>query len=107
MSWLLTILGWGWAIGCIVIALLVLKWLWCEESPLISICVGLILTPLALLMAALPYLIYAQETSPDLATLKRNEWVCTATRTRTTYVLVNRTMTPIISNECITYNRIR
>ena len=65
--------------------------------------------PIGCFIAVLPWAFIAQERSPDLATLKKNEWACSASHTQitTTYVMVGKVMTPMVQSHqvCDQYNR--
>lgn len=65
--------------------------------------------PIGCFLATLPWTLIAQEQSPDLATLKKNEWFCTAHHTvvTTTMVMSGKVMVPVTSSHqvCDQYNR--
>ena len=98
-----------WTIGCTVGPFL---GSWClvkEESLFMAAFVLLITLPIGCLLAFVPWMLYAQETSPNLAVLKKNEWVCSASHseTTTTYVKSGSVMVPIVSHTqvCDQYNK--
>lgn len=63
--------------------------------------------PLGAVLAALPWMFIAEARSPDLVTLKKGYWACTASHQVTTMVLVGKVMVPQTRSECDAYGKIR
>lgn len=65
--------------------------------------------PIAIIVALAPWALIGDETSPDLATLKNNEWFCSAKHTAvtTTLIMSGKTMVPVVTSHvvCDQYNR--
>ena len=99
-----------WTIGCTIGPFLSSWWLFNEESPFAAAFMLLITLPLGCVLASIPWILYGQEVSPNLAILKKNEWVCSAshTETTTTYIKSGSVMVPITNHiqVCDQYNKI-
>lgn len=65
--------------------------------------------PVGSLLACLPWAFMTQANSPDLVTLKKNEWACVASHTQTTMVASSTgkitTMIPVTTTICDAYGR--
>ena len=98
-----------WLVGCVVAPLWAAIVTWQDDDNLICFLVLSIGLPLGCLLGILPWALIAENRSPDLATLKKNEWVCSASHVEssTTYVMSGKIMVPITSNDtvCDQYNR--
>jgi hypothetical protein len=102
-----------WGVGCIGLPLWVVWAMWREgdRGPAIAILLlGLPLGALLALLAFLPWTLVKRDNSPNLATLKKSEWVCAEAHyvTSTTYVKSGSVMVPVNSRSkvCDQYNRI-
>jgi len=98
-----------WAVGCFVLPLWG-AWVFFREGDTApALGVLFIVFPLCVLMGAAPWAFIKQGASPDLATLKKNEWVCTEAHyvTTTTYVKSGSVLVPVTSRSevCDQYNR--
>lgn len=109
MIWLFYILGAFWSLACIVGLFWLLGIAW-EEGGLAGFVITGFTLPIGLALTVLPWTIIEQETGPDLTTLKKGEWVCTAkhTTTSTTYVQSGNVMVPMVSeiDVCDQYTRV-
>lgn len=65
-----------------------------------------LMSPVVFILATLPWAFIAHEESPDLETLKKDEWVCTRTKTETYMALVGKVMVPQTRKVCTRYERI-
>lgn len=98
-----------WSAGCFSLPLWAGYTLWDEYEKGMAAAMLLLGWPIGVLLAVLPWAFWGQQTSPTLATLKKNEWFCTQSHpvTTTTYVQSSRVMVPITSTNrvCDQYNR--
>jgi ABC-type siderophore export system fused ATPase/permease subunit len=99
------------ALGCFGGTLWLARSVADEESRLGAALALLVGIPLAVFIGALPFVLIAQGASPNLVTLKKNEWACTSAHTQvvTSYTMSNRTMIPIVTSHkvCDAYGRTR
>jgi hypothetical protein len=98
-----------WTLGCIGAVIAVTGLLWTDGSRIpafLCLATGL---PVAVVCGALPWVIAADEAGPDLATLTKDEWRCTAqhTRTSTSYIMSGKVLVPVTSTHevCDQYGR--
>lgn len=98
-----------WSLGCIGLSVWSIVWTLRENEWVMAAVAGFIGLPIAALLAIMPWAFIAQTQSPNLAVLKKNEWVCTETRTETTMMPVatgrTTTIVPTIHSVCIVYAR--
>ena len=91
-----------WSFGCIALPLYMVVTLWRDGDHILSVILAAIALPIAFLLGAVPWALIAEQASPDLAVLKREEWVCA--NSTTTYVIVGKVLAP--TTRCIEYRRI-
>lgn len=65
-----------WSAGCVIGAVSAIYYCFKDESIILGILAVCLLLPLCLLLAALPWAFAADMNSPDLVTLKKNEFEC-------------------------------
>lgn len=98
-----------WFLGCTVLPLYAAVSLFQDRDTGLGAAVLLIGFPLGCLIAVLPVALIEESQSPDLATLKKNEWVCSASHSvsTTTYVKSGSVMVPVTSRhqECDVYSK--
>ena len=97
------ILATMWSAGCIIAPLWGAWSVWRNDGHLlVALVITTLVLPLGVAGAVAPWAFIVQEQSPDLATLKKNEWVCTASHQQT--VLIGR----VVSQQtvCDQYSRI-
>ena len=96
--------------GCVALPIWAAISLFLDEEIGMATGVGLIGWPLACLLGAGPWMYLADARSPVLATLHRNEWVCSESHVvpTTTYVQSGKVMVPVTSYSrvCDQYNRL-
>jgi hypothetical protein len=109
MTTFFTILGVMWSIGWVALAIWAAAFLIAEGEWVPGILAALIGFPIAIFVALLPWAIAQDIASPDLATLKKGEWACSATRTETTMMPITSgkttTMVPTTRSVCTAYVR--
>ena len=98
-----------WAVGILTGAIILLKSGVEDFTRLGAAVMGCIGIPIAVLIAAMPMVYVMDQQSPDLAVLKKNEWMCSETRTETIMMPVvsgnTTTMVPSVQSVCIQYSR--
>lgn len=98
-----------WAVGILTGAIILLKTVVEDFTRLGAGVMGCIAIPIAVLIAALPMGYVMDQQSPDLAVLKKKEWMCSETRTETIMLPVvsgNTTaMVPSVRSVCVQYTR--
>ena len=98
-----------WSIGLIALPVVAIGW--CVRENELFIGAGLLFLglPLCAFMAAIPWMIMDYDRSPTLATMKKSEWYCTASRTDTVMTPITTgnitVMTPQTYETCIQYMR--
>ena len=95
--------------GCVLIPLYGVYLLWKNNEIGIAIFTLVIAWPLTVLIAYMPWIIYADIQSPNLAILKKNEWFCSQKHSvvTTTIIPSGKIMIPITSvhDVCDQYSR--
>ena len=98
-----------WAIGIVAGTVLFLNYMRADSGPVVAGVLTAIGLPTALVIAAMPALFIMSENSPTLAVLKKNEWVCSETRTENFMMPVvsgsSTTMVPSTRSVCVVYTR--
>lgn len=95
----------AWSTGCCLAPLAISKetdWRYEPVSAALVLMLGL---PLGVMLALIPWAMWAHAASPDLATLKRSEWACSASHRETTYVQSGKVLAPLSSDVCDAYQR--
>lgn len=109
MSAVLYALAGLFTIGCVVGPLGCAVYVFRDGERMIAALIFFIVWPVACLLGALPWGLIADAKSPDLATLKKSDWICSASHpeTTTTYVKSGNVLTPITSHRqvCDQYSR--
>jgi hypothetical protein len=99
-----------WSVGCVLLPLWGTVTLFREGDRGMAASLLLIGFPIGCLFATLPWAFISEQKSPDLATLKKNEWRCSTSHTvvSTTYVMSGKVMIPITSShqECNQYDKL-
>jgi len=96
-----------WSVSCIVGTLWATYHLWQDDERGMALaCFGLGL-PIMAFFAVMPWAFIIDAKSPDLATLKKRQWACTASHDETTMVLVGKVMVPQRRPICDAYSRTR
>ena len=67
-----------WSLGCVFLPLWALGVLWSERDFGPAVVTVTIVWPICCLLSILPWDFVLDNQSPDLAVLKKDEWVCTA-----------------------------
>lgn len=62
--------------------------------------------PVAFLLGIAPWALLAYQASPDLVTLKKVDWACSASVESTTYVQSGNVLVPVTSEDCVQYSRL-
>lgn len=109
MTYFIYLLSALWSIGCIGLVVWCVVWLFDEEGPLIAFFIGCVALPIGVLLAVLPWAAIEDASSPDLVTLKKNAWFCSASHTvvTTTMVASGKVMVPVTTSHqvCDRYDR--
>jgi len=100
-----------WAAGCVIAPLVGTYYLWQDDGRWMAALFFAIGLPVGAVLAVLPWWAIAGTKSPDLATLKKGQWACTASRLETTMMPVSTGKTtmlvPTTYSVCVTYSKLR
>jgi hypothetical protein len=99
-----------WSIGC-TIGLIGVIWITIDDRDYGLTALALFLGgPVAIIIGALPWMFLEDASSPNLATLKKGEWVCTNSHTVVTGVPISTgkttTIMPQSHKVCDSYTRL-
>lgn len=107
---LVYILSAAWSLGCIAAVIAIVAYLWGDETPIMAGVVGLIGLPFAAVLALLPWAAIDDMQSPDLVTLKKGDWACSAQHTETGSTVMSTGKTtmvlPTSHSVCDQYSRL-
>lgn len=109
LTWFGMTLAVLWSVGCFSLPLWAVWSMWDEDEKGMAAATLLIGLPIGCLIAVLPWAFIAEQRSPDLATLKKNEWFCSSSHTvvTTTMVMSGKVMIPVTQSHqvCDQYQR--
>lgn len=109
LNYFAVVLAAMWSLGCFFLPLKGVYHLWQDNETALCLALLLIGWPLCIVIGILPWMVYAENQSPDLATLKKNEWTCSQSHTvvTTTMIMAGKTMVPVVTShqECDQYNK--
>lgn len=94
-----------WTGGCTIGYGAALKSLWEDGDTMLLtllVCLGL---PIFLLTAVLPWAFIESEASPNLVTLKKGAWACSAAHQEHGMVMAGKVMVPTTTTVCDAYAR--
>lgn len=98
-----------WSAFCFLAPLYGFINLWMENDKALSLLLLCIVWPLCIILAFIPWQFYIQEKSPDLVTLKKNEWFCSQQHSEvtTSMIMTGKVMVPVTTTHevCDQYNR--
>lgn len=77
----------------------------CDEL-LARVATALVALPVWAVLGFAPFLLVQESSGPELATLLKSEWRCTAAHTSTIHILVGKVMVPSTSTVCDAYGRL-
>jgi len=109
MIYLFYLLAVLWSLGCFIIPLIMGISMFADREPALGATLILLGWPAGCLFAYVPWALISEAQSPDLATLKKSEWVCAQSHpvTTTTYIMTGKVLVPVTNThqECDQYNR--
>lgn len=98
-----------WSLGCFCLPLYAVWYLWTDREEGLALATLLIGWPIGVILSIVPWAIFADSQSSDLATLKKNAWFCSEKHSEvyTTYVKSGNSTVPITNTRivCDQYNR--
>lgn len=74
---------------------------------LLSFGLAVIFAAMALFFVLIPFAVLQEENSPDLATLKKKDFICTSSHKETTWVMAGKVLVPLTNEVCDQYGRVQ